>query len=142
MSWKAVSYIKYAKWWLKTFLIFIFSITSKFSPHEVSENFAERYIRSKFQSCPNGLKLKIQSLLTLLIPKTFSLSILDQNCGSLFTKLKPIKGTLLSYVRLLSKLLQFWCKIDQLSNFGIRKVRRLWIFNFSPFGQLWNFDLM
>ena len=30
---------------------------------------AKRYISSKFQSCPIQLKLKIQSLLTLLIPK-------------------------------------------------------------------------
>ena len=39
--------------------------------------------RSKFQSCPNELKLNIQSLLILLITKTPSLSILSQNCGSL-----------------------------------------------------------
>ena len=36
-------------------------------------------IRSKFQSCPNELKLNIQSLLTLLIIKMSHLSILSQN---------------------------------------------------------------
>ena len=39
--------------------------------------FAKRYRRSKFLSCQNELKLKIQSLLTLLIPKILSLSILN-----------------------------------------------------------------
>ena len=43
--------------------------------------FAKRYIRSKFQSCQNQLKLKIQSLLTLLITKTPRLSILTNKCG-------------------------------------------------------------
>ena len=40
-------------------------------------------MRSKFQSCPNDLKLNIQSLLTLLITKISHLSSLSQNCGSL-----------------------------------------------------------
>ena len=43
--------------------------------------FAKRYIRSKFQSCQNLLKLKMQSLLTLLIIKTPRLSILTHKCG-------------------------------------------------------------
>ena len=37
--------------------------------------FAKRYIGSNFQSCQIGLKLKIQSLLTLLITKSPRLSI-------------------------------------------------------------------
>ena len=43
--------------------------------------FAKCYIRSKFQSCQIELKLKIQSFLTLLIPKIPRLSILTYNYG-------------------------------------------------------------
>ena len=43
--------------------------------------FAKRYIRSKFQSCQIELKLKIQSLLILLISKIPRLSILILKCG-------------------------------------------------------------
>ena len=43
--------------------------------------FAKCYIRSEFQSCQNQLKLKIQSLLTLLITKLLRLSILTHKCG-------------------------------------------------------------
>ena len=42
---------------------------------------AKRYIRPKFHSCQIELKLKIQSLLTLLKPKTPHLSILTHKCG-------------------------------------------------------------
>ena len=63
---------------------------------------AKRYITSKFQSCPIHLKLKIQSLLTLLNPKKLSLSILDHKCGSLFSTTLP----------------HLWSKIDKLSFLG------------------------
>ena len=43
--------------------------------------FAKRYTRSKFQSCQIELKLKMQSLLTLLISKNLCLLILTHYCG-------------------------------------------------------------
>ena len=42
--------------------------------------FAKRYRRPKFQSCQIELKLKIQSLLNLLITKIPRLSILTHKC--------------------------------------------------------------
>ena len=43
--------------------------------------FDKHYIRSNFQSCHWWLKLKIQSPLTVLIPKIPSLPILSYKCG-------------------------------------------------------------
>ena len=54
--------------------------------------FAKRYIRSNFQSCHWWTKLKIQSPLTLLIPKIPSLSILSNKCG--FYSVKSAIGNL------------------------------------------------
>ena len=59
--------------------------------------FAKRYIRSKFQSCQIWLKLKIQSLLTLLIPKNPILSILAHKCGSLSSNNTWLKSVCTTY---------------------------------------------
>ena len=57
-------------------------ITLKLKLRRSVKVFTKRYIRPKFQSCLIELKLKIQSLLTLLIPTTLSLSIMDHKWGS------------------------------------------------------------
>ena len=49
--------------------------------HGALKVFPKRYIRSKFQSCQIELKLKMQSLLSLLISKMPRLSILTHKCG-------------------------------------------------------------
>ena len=97
---------------------------------------ANRPRRLKIQSCPNWLKLNIQSLLFLLIIKIPILSILSQNCGSLSSNRATIMYHENIKAQLLHKLPQFWLKIDKIGIFIIRRNRRLWIFNLSQFGQL------
>ena len=99
-------------------------------------------IRSKFQSCPNELKLNIQDLLTQLITKMSHLSILNQNCGSLCSNRALIFAWCNGYARFMHKFPQLWVKIDESDVFVIRRVRSFCIFNFSSFGQLSNFDLI
>ena len=106
------------------------------------QSFENWPLRPKFQSCSNQLKLNIQSLLTLLITKMPEMSILSQNCGILWSSRASILYHGNIEARLLNKLPQFWLKIDILSTFVIRKVRRLWIFNFNWFDQLCNFEFI
>ena len=120
----------------------IFEKRWKMSAHEAKEILAMRYITLKLQSWPNWLKLKIQSLLFLLILKIPSLSILDQNCGSLCSDWASILHLGNIKVLLLHKHQQFWSKIDKWGIFIIRRVRRPCILNFSSFGQLLDFAVI
>ena len=88
------------------------------------------------------MKLNIQSLLSLLFKITPSLTIFNQNCGSLCSNQNRIFTCCKIEARLLHKLPQFWLKIVNLGVFLIRSVRRLWIFNFNWFDQLCNFEFI
>ena len=84
--------------WVHTAAKKIFSLLAPRSENRRAlKDFAKPYIRPNFQSCPIELKLKLHSLLTLLIPKILSLSILNHKYGIFFSKSAYLKSAHVAY---------------------------------------------